>query len=235
MISTKTPLYFAIISVSLLLFSCQPKESIVGSWQVTAVSVGEDEMTPDARWMRFYDNQTQESGNGLFQHSYGKWEMKGNQLKVRNTNGLKDTYDPFTVQLEGKTMHWEREEDGQKVKVILERSEKIPLSFGDKVLGLWKVEEVVGNGPYFQEGEGPSSTLFLRWDKRYVLRNESGRCTGIYHVHAHRPELTLIPSNSRKERSRWKIEYLENGISLQQINSDSLIQRSFLRIDEFPE
>jgi hypothetical protein len=38
--------------------------------------MGNNEMTPIARWMRFNKDSTQTSGNGWLQHSEGSWVFK---------------------------------------------------------------------------------------------------------------------------------------------------------------
>ena len=45
-------------------------------------------MTPNARWMRFNPDFTQESGNGWFQHSLGSWSLNSikGELSIVNDN-----------------------------------------------------------------------------------------------------------------------------------------------------
>ena len=77
----------------------QNKSTIEGLWIVKLVKVGEEEMTPNARWTRFNSDLTQESGNGRFQHSYGTWKLntKSKELTIKNLNGLKDLNAPFKI------------------------------------------------------------------------------------------------------------------------------------------
>ena len=66
--------------------ACENKTTIEGLWIVKSVRVGEQEMTPNAKWARFNSDLAQESGNGWFQHSYGIWNLdpKTNELSFIN-------------------------------------------------------------------------------------------------------------------------------------------------------
>ena len=148
---------------------CEKNTTIEGLWIVKSVVVGEKEMTPNARWTRFNSDKTQESGNGRFQHSYGTWKLnpESNELSMDNSNGLDDLNEPFVVSISRNEMIWERSEEGQKIKVILERSSQLPETYADKILGLWKLERAVGKGNYFEQTDknGLNDYLFFRWDK----------------------------------------------------------------------
>ena len=124
--------------VSILFVSCDNGSPIEGLWIVKLVKVGDQEMTPNARWARFRADFTHEAGNGRFQHSYGTWKLNqnSNELFIENTNGLDDINEPFVISLNQSEMIWERIEEGQNIKVILERSSQLPETYGDKILGL---------------------------------------------------------------------------------------------------
>lgn len=215
-------------------FSCEKKESsIEGLWTVKSVMVGKEEMTPNARWMRFNADSTQESGNGWFQHSIGKWKLLNNELVITNSNGLIDPFQPFKIDLQENRMSWKRVEDGENIEVRLERATHLPLTYGDQILGLWKLEQAVGKGDYFSETS--TDYLFFRWDKRFVVGNDSNRITGVYQVNGHRPIVELFPSSKGLERKRWEIQFEENAITLNQLNADSTVTRTFKRIHEFPK
>ncbi|MGB0850804.1 MAG: hypothetical protein ACPGTP_06125 [Bacteroidia bacterium] len=220
-------------------FSCEKTTKIEGLWIVKSVIVGDEVMTPNARWTRFNADLTQESGNGRFQHSYGtwKWNQNSNELFIENTNGLDDTNEPFLISLNQSEMIWERTEEGQDIKVILERSSQLPETFGDKILGLWELEKAIGNGSYFKESDNneANSYIFFRWDKRFVIESENGRVNGVYNVHGHKPEVELIPYGDKVNRDFWDIQFEENRITLNLLNSDTIVKRRFRRIREFPE
>ena len=83
----------------LLLISCNKEDnnSIVGLWEVEKVSMGDHSMTPIARWMKFESDNTQVSGNGWLQHSYGNWSLTGKDLSVEDFNGVSDNTNPFSI------------------------------------------------------------------------------------------------------------------------------------------
>lgn len=229
---------FAIILVSALFLSCQKEPKINGLWEVTKVTAGENEMTPNARWMRFNADSTQQSGNGYFQHSYGTWkyDKTKNELKILNVNNLLDQNPAFSVDLKDSTMTWTRIEEGQNVTVYLKKIKKLPSTFGDDVLGLWKPETIKGNGDFFTETSNPTDYLFFRWDKKFVVNNSKGKFYGVYNVHGHKAELELIPYDDSQKRSFWKIDYEKTDkIQLTLLNSDSLVQRTFKRINQYPK
>lgn len=229
-----------LLSLIIILFftSCKNKPTIEGLWIIKSVTVGEEEMTPNARWTRFNSDSTQESGNGKFQHSYGTWKLspKTNELSIENSNGLKDLNPPFVVTINQDEMIWNRMEEGQNIKVSLVRSSHLPETYGDKIIGLWKLEETVGNGNYYNQTDITKTNdyLFFRWDKRFVIESEKGKVNGVYNVHGHKPEVELIPYGDQVKRDFWKINFDENAITLKLLNTDSLIIRRFKRIHQFP-
>jgi len=162
--------------IILIFLSCDKTATIEGLWVVKSVVVGDEEMTPNARWTRFNSDLTQESGNGRFQHSYGTWTLNqnSNELSIQNTNGLRDLNGPFVISIGQNEMIWERTEEGQNIKVILERSSQLPETYGDKILGLWKLESAIGNDNYFGQSDKKdiNDYIFFRWDKRFVIQSE---------------------------------------------------------------
>lgn len=231
--------YFLVLFSIWLFSSCENKQTIEGLWVVKSVTVGEEEMTPNARWMRFNSDFTQESGNGWFQHSIGSWSLnpETNELSITNTNGVNDQNEPFQIVVGKNEMIWKGMEEGDSIKVLLTRSAKLPETYGDNLLGLWKLDEAIGSGNYFTQ---PSKTntieyLFFRWDKRFVIRSEKGRTSGVYHVHGHKPEVELIPNGDQFKRDLWKVDYADDSITLKLLNTDSVVIRKFKRIHEFPE
>ncbi len=230
-------LLILVVTTAVVAASCQKKPTIVGLWVVKSVMVGAEEMTPNARWTRFHADHTQESGNGMFQHSYGTWflDSKEGKLSIENTNGLTDPYEGFKTTIKADHMTWERMEDGVLVQVELERSNQLPQTYGDRVLGLWTLEKAAGKHNLLQATLDPNHYLFLRWDRRFVVGTNEGRAYGVYNVHGHKPEVELIPYNSQFQREFWTVDY--NGDStlvLQLIDSDTLVRRTYKRILEFP-
>lgn len=222
------------------LFSCkkeQAKPSINGLWLVNKVKIGETDMTPNARWMRFNADSTQTSGNGWLQHSEGNWSVnKNNQLTVTNTNGLLDEAEPFTVKFENENMIWTREEFGQQVKVTLERTNKLPTSEANKLYGLWKFETIFKDGKEISDSLNPSkkAMLYLRWDSTYELRNyPEGELYGIFKTHGHRPQIDMVSYSKEPKYQFYKFKLDENKLTLNSTNSDKQIKLT--RIHQFLE
>lgn len=220
-----------------LFIGCSTDPSPTGLWTVTSVMVGQEEMTPNARWMRFNEDSTQQSGNGWLQHSQGTWNYNEytQQLRIVDLNGFEDTNEPFRVELGQNEMTWIRTEEGEKVVVELERTEQLPMTYGDQLTGLWGLENSKGKGSYFSDSNKAGAYLFFRWDKRFVINTASGRASGIYHVHGHRPQVELISNGNKPERSTWKVHFDNEKITLTRLATDSIITRTFKRIHEFPQ
>ncbi|WP_163322015.1 hypothetical protein [Draconibacterium mangrovi] len=235
----KKTIQFIAIVILLAFVSCADKPTIEGLWIVERVKVGDQEMTPNARWMRFNSDSSQQSGNGWLQHSYGTWSLNAetNELSVVNENGIKDPAEPFKVTLENDRMTWKRSEDGESVDVTLKRSDHLPATYGDELLGLWKLEDAVGDGDYFgtEDAKVGKASIFFRWDGQFVIRSDKGRINGVYNVHGHKPEVELIPYGDNVNRAFWTIDFNKNRITLQLLNSENIVERKFSRIHEFPE
>lgn len=226
-----------LIAVLFSLISCEKKTTIEGMWLVKSVKVGEDEITPNSRWMKFNSNFTQQSGNGWQQHSIGTWKLDQNshELTIHNTNGLDDLNEPFRITLSENDMIWKRKEENKAVEIRLEKIQQLPPTLGDQLLGLWKLENTIGSTNYFPRSKDTESFLFFRWDKRFVIGSASGRKNGVYNVHGHKPEVELIPYNKQLERSFWNVQLKENTILLRLLNTDSTVTRTFKRIHKFPQ
>lgn len=235
----KRTIYFTVIVALIAFVGCSDKPSVEGLWIVESVIVGEQEMTPNARWMRFNADHSQQSGNGWLQHSYGTWNLnvETNELSVINKNGIKDPAEPFKVTLEKDRMIWARKEEGQNVEVTLIRSDHLPATYRDELLGLWKLENAAGDGDYFgpEDAKVGKATIFFRWDGQFVIRSDKGRISGVYNVHSHKPEVELIPYGDNMNRDFWTIYLNENTITLKLLNSENNVERKFSRIHEFPE
>lgn len=222
-----------------LLTGCRQEPGIEGLWLVQSVKMGDEVMTPNARWMEFHADGTQQSGNGKLAHSYGTWSLDSHsrELTIQDQNGLHDPFGPFVISLKDGKMTWQRMEEGQEVKVTLVRTDRLPETYGDQLVGLWKLDKAVGDGKYFTESDITAGNvfLFLRWDRRFVMGTPRGRINGVYNVHGHRPELELIPYGEGVNRDFWKLELDRDSFTMRKLNTDSLVTRKFSRIHEFPE
>jgi hypothetical protein len=232
----KHNLIIKLILFATLFYGCSEKQSIVGLWIVKNVEIGNENMTPNARWTRFNEDFSQQTGNGWFQHSIGTWKLNKNtnELSITNTNGLIDQNKPFIVSFENDKMIWKRVEEGQNVTITLEKTDELPETYGDKLLGLWGLDKSTGKGIFFDESIERNEYLFLRWDKRFLINSTNGRINGVYNIHGHKPEIEFIPYGDNIKRSFWKVKFDKEQISLTLLNSDSLVMKSFVRIHKFP-
>lgn len=221
---------------SFFLFGCS-RPSVEGLWLVEQVSVGNEIMTPQARWVKFEANGLQQSGNGWLQHSTGNWEYNPQTqlLNIHNENGLLDPFGPFQVLFEREHMIWKREEDGQPVYIQLAQIPQIPTSKRDQLIGVWELKSVVSNEvtqPVSDEASGQIK-LFLRWDNAFVLTDsEKGRFSGIYQTHGHRPQLRLY-FNESCQKEDWEFELKEEVLTLSQEESNEKIIKQYRRSNEF--
>ncbi|MEO9869568.1 hypothetical protein [Ekhidna sp.] len=229
-------LFVLILSISSINLLGQDAESIAGLWIISKVEVGNEVMTPDAKWTRFNDDSTQESGNGWLQHSYGEWsfDQKLNELLITTSNGIIDPFGAFRVEFDDHSMKWYRDEEGDKVVVSVERTDKLPATTRDQLLGLWKLDDLKGNDDLFKEKVTDSDYLFIRWDGKFVAGTKSGKKYGVYNVHAHKLEIELIPYGGGS-RTFWSVEFLEEGFQMTLLDSERVAIRKFKRIKQFPK
>lgn len=214
------------------------KPEITGLWVVEEVKVGEEQMTPNARWMRFNEDSTQQSGNGWLQHSIGtySYSLTDSTLTITNTNGYEDIYAPFKVSFKDNNMLWKRVEDGANVTVILKKTNKLPQAYGDVLLGVWDLEKITENGkdvtPLYDEEQ--KNYLYMRWDGKFIVNNSTaGRTRGIYNVHAHKPEVELIVSiNDTLQRERWQFEATDSTLVFE--NTKTKTKKYYKRIFRMP-
>jgi len=229
-----------LLLIILLFFSFFITAQIDGLWLVEKVTVGSEEMTPIARWMRFNKDSTQQSGNGWLQHSVGTWHYNKmtNKLKIINTNGYIDHAGPFTVDLKNDKMYWKRLEEGQEVIVQLKRIDDLPASPANNLLGVWDLNKVTENGNDVTDKFDPKGKryLFLRWDQTFITQNSpKGRIMGVYKVHAHKPEIEMIPYGENCERTFWTFSIAKNILITKLLNSDKEIKMEYKKINYFPQ
>ncbi len=214
-----------LITTSLVFFACMltvsAQEDITGLWEITDVHVGEQEMTPVARWTRIHSDFTFESGNGWLRNALGTYtyDRSTTEFMPYNPLGIIDKAGPFRVSFEGDKMIWEREEEGMPVRVVSERISELPMSPADLLSGLWKETSVSGSG-----GASPLSDLsriYFGWDRIYRgLQNDGNRATGYWHMHAHRPELTLMPHREGATPLTWQVEVDRDTLRLTGISDE---------------
>ena len=240
------------LSFTVLLFlflglaSCtSDKQDISGLWLISKVTVGEQQMTPVAKWTRINANGTYQSGNGWLKSSEGKWtfDESVNAFLAVETSGLDDPYGAFHVHMsDGKTteMTWSREEEGMMVEVKLERIDELPTAPADDVRGLWDLTVVEVDGADSTNSIDPDNQhyLFIKWDRTYLERTAAGdRQTGYWHMNGHHPELTFLPHGQENESSRWMVNTNEINtlVMTQHSKENGEIIRTFTRLKSFPD
>ena len=205
-------------------------QSLTGLWEVTKVTVGEELMTPIAKWTKFNEDGTYQSGNGWLQNAEGNWKLNevDKKISLDETNGLKDRFGPFSVAITESEMTWKRIEEGMQVTVSLKRVNKLPKAPADKLVGLWSEinEQEQQIGQFF----------FFRWDRIFRQMDESGKSTGYWHMHGHRPEVTLLSHNEQQDPETWKVEATDNKLILTGMSDTNKdVVRTFIRLHEFPD
>lgn len=225
-------------SIVLFLISCQKANTIEGLWEVEVVTVGEETMTPQAKWTRFNKDHSQESGNGWYKHSVGTWNLdtETQQLKIINTNSYKDPADPFVVKLEKDKMTWTRTEEGMLVEVQLKRIESLPQTPEDQLMGVWDLEKVSVDGIDSTKVYDPNQNwyMFISWDKRFRIRNTpKGLISGVYQVHSHKPQLNLFIYGDSIKYQSWNFEIKPKRLTLRNTQEGVEIIKEYKRIDYF--
>ncbi|WP_373395891.1 hypothetical protein V8V91_15015 [Algoriphagus halophilus] len=188
------------------------KEKVVGFWAVENVKVGEENMTPVAKWFKINQDGTYQAGNGWLQNGEGHWDFdaKTNKYAAQDNLDVEDDFGDFDVSFTGEKMIFEREEEGMHVKVILVPTEKLPMSPTDYLEGIWDLVEITENEQSILnefDGEGKHK-LFIRWDRIYINFSPEGkRLSGYWHINGHRPEITLLPIKEiralKAGKSKW--------------------------------
>ena len=194
------------------ILSAKTTESdLCGLWEVTQVTVGEEQMTPIAKWVEFKSDHTHRGGNGWVQHSIGTWEFDKNNsnLKIITSNGTEDPFGAFNLKIKNDEMTWERGEEGMAVKVFLKKTNEIPAAYSDKMLGLWQVESSgVIDGSTFHE----NTKLFIRMDRRYSIINSEESKNGVWNTHAHRHQVRLLSDDGDEFDMRWRVFFEEGNM-----------------------
>lgn len=231
-----------LLIIYLLSFNSFSQE-IVGLWEVTNVNVGNEIMTPVAKWMRFNEDSTFQSGNGWLQNSEGTWTFNKEKMtfKTNAKNGLIDPFEPFNLSWEDSKMIWSRVEDGMKVTVTLKKIKKLPKAIGDELVGLWDLSIVLSEGKEIQNQLDPNDKnyVFIRWDRIYVERTaESKRTTGYWHIHGHKPEITFLSHQQGNNPETWQVNVNESSseLTLKGLSeSNHNLIKTYRRLTDFPE
>jgi hypothetical protein len=232
----KPVILIALLAISI--YSCAP-QPLAGLWQVDSVSMGEQEMTPIARWVHLKPDGSQVSGNGWLQHSYGKWRFNKDSkaLQIDNANGYKDPAPPFTVHFKESKMYWERIEDGQEVNVQLSRISELPASPANELLGIWLLEKASSDNNDLTKQYSPENLRYLhiRWDQVFTENNTpERRQRGIWKMHGHRPLLEMVYDGEAAKRQFWTVSFDGEELILNS-QEEAELELIYRRIDYFPE
>lgn len=185
--------------------------SVVGLWEVQLVTVGEESMTPVARWFEFRADGSQVSGNGWLQNGIGTWQYDAASSKLLTLDeaGQADEFGAFKIAFDQENhMTWERMEEGMRVKVTLTRIEQKPKGPWDKIVGGWEcyqLESGASESELTIQSGAKRFSYFFRWDKRYRKFDAQGRRieTGIWHIEAHDPWMWLIPDDGSEKVGQY--------------------------------
>ncbi len=214
-------------------------QSVVGFWNVTQVTVGDEMMTPVSKWFKFTKDGVTTGGNGWTQNSYGTWSYnkKNKEFSATNELGIKDEFGPFKVSFNVDTMEWVRQEEGMEVVVkLVHQKEWMPAPI-DMVKGLWKLIKTTNSNDIEITNYDPKERqyLWIRPDMRFQIRNPDESLTrGFWHMHGHRPILTLINYDRSIENQEYTISFDENNMIVKsRIESGNIFHYS--RIDELPD
>ena len=191
-----------------------PDAFLHGLWEVKKVAMGQESMTPVAKWFRLEADGRQSSGNGWLQHIIGTWQYNSQDSTIQfvNTNGWKDENGPFRVQMKGEQMIWQRQEEGQLVTVTSERIKELPLTPGNQALGVWALDSLKLDGAP-QEVASPSY-LHLRWDSNFRFRKGKEQQMGIWKFHGHRPTMEWVIYDENNTRQEWEVKVESSTMTL---------------------
>ncbi len=192
---------------------------IAGLWKVDKVSVGDNEMTPTARWFQFKPNGSYEGGNGGMRNGNGtyNYDMDTNEF-WQATNGEADPYGPFKINIEGNSMTWNRFEDGMSVKVSLSRIKEKPLGTWDLIQGNWTIVRAAGLDKATDELKSEymldPDRYYFGWDRRYRKFDKEGNRieTGIWHIESHSNWLWTI-SDADNTKTGYAIAFNGNEMN----------------------
>ncbi|UOB16789.1 hypothetical protein [Abyssalbus ytuae] len=236
----KAVLFLFSLLALFLVFSYSYVNEMEGLWVIEKVKIGGEEITPVGRWVRINKDFTQQSGNGWYQHSVGTWHYNthSDELTFENINGYADNYEPFKVKIKNNKMYWSREEEGENVEVILKRSDFLPQSHIDKIMGVWDLTRATENGVDITLQLDPASKryIYYRWDKRFVAQNTpGGPLSGIYNINGHKPEMDMIFDGENCKREKWSFKIEQDSLILTSIASEKKMELKYKRINYFPE
>ncbi len=191
--------FLLLLSMLSALLPLLASAQVEGFWLVESVWVGEQSMTPVAKWTRIKVDGSYQSGNGWLQNGAGTWTYDAATATFTPVDayGPADPFGPFRVRFEEETMVWQREEEGALVSIYWQPIESLPRAPADQIVGTWQ-----------EAGEENSlQQMLIRWDRLFVADPLGERRLGYWFMHAHRPELELIPLDDYSANQRWIVRF----------------------------
>lgn len=230
--------------MALLFFSFVVQaQELIGFWGVKEVKVGDEIMTPVAKWFKINKDGTIQSGNGWLQNSAGTWtyNKKSRQFTPKETQGtgVEDGAGAFTVSFKEEEMTWEREEEGTQVVVSLYKITQLPMGPADQLAGLWDLIKATKEGQETTSSFDPDNRhyLLIRSDRVFRERTAQNKLEyGLWHINGHRPEITFIRNDKTKEDEKWRISFQGSALTMVGISdANKGVEMVYSRIHQFPE
>lgn len=207
-----------------------------GLWTVEKVTVGEQIMTPTAKWFHLRPDGQTLSGNGGMINAWGSWEQKENEILFFDAQKSPDEYGAFEITVDGETMSWRREEEGMDVLVSLRLTTEYPKAPWDLLVGRWNLTRLEVSGEQAQMveyAEGEEPRLFFRWDRLYrgaKINEQLDLRSGVWQYHAHRPVLRLLSEAGDQFDQTFTVGRIdENTLVLESLDMDTGIRLSLSR------
>jgi hypothetical protein len=194
-------------------------QKITGLWKVDRVIVGDQVMTPVAKWFKFEKRGQYTAGNGWQQNDYGSYSYNKKEKTFLPKSAIQaNEFGAFKIGIKGSEMQWSRMEQGMQVVVNLTPTTQITMAPKDSLLGIWEIEKYT-RIPDKNEGDSIQhkkiEKLVFSWTQNYVQFLASGeKKRGYWYVHAHRPELRFIDFNTEAGVQKYAISFMADKLML---------------------
>lgn len=226
-----------IFLIFVVMISSIANAQIHGLWETTSVKVGDEIMTPIAKWSNLHQDGIFTSGNGWLQNSDGNWEYdeETHELTMTALTGFDDTFGAFKVEMiNDDEITWTRVENGETVIVTNKRILMKPKHPATLAVGLWVVKEATFGGQIktteFVETE--FHAVFLKWDNEVQEINGEVRRSGIWRVPGHKSVIDILYYDGSKPLQYWDLDF-DGEESMKWTRGG--IQITFERLSSFPE
>lgn len=232
---------FAILASCKKEVAPQNQNKIDGLWIVKTRKLGGEDFTINEKWMRFNADSTQTSGIGWHQHTVGSWsyQKESHMLTIKNENNFNDFLqykNPFKVKIDKNSMTLQGSEEGKDVTIVLEKTNKLPTTEANKLLGLWKFDSIFVDDKEVSDSLNPTKNgmISLGWENNYILYNyPEGEKYGIFKTHSMRNQIDFINSVREPEFQFYKFSLEDDKLVLKSTNSNKEIKLT--RIHQFPQ